>query len=150
MFHSCLISSKFIYTISFPIRSCLYDNKPPFAQMCCNSCLFLCAEVLEGPHTEKLHLSSPLPLSHQLQKWAKRALHNRVIPQESANPALVIMKSFYFFFFCKRGRCWAAALWICSSHRTGRNWRTANCPDPGCSFITFDHESRLVDFTPAW
>lgn len=98
MFHSCLISSKFIYTISFPILSCLYDNKPPFAQMCCNSCLFLCAELLEGPHTEKLHLSSPLPLSHQLQKRAKRALHNRVIPQESANPALIIMKSFFFFF----------------------------------------------------
>lgn len=102
MFHSCLISSKFIYTISFPILSCLYDNKPPFAQMCCNSCLFLCAELLEGPHTEKLHLSSPLPLSHQLQKRAKRALHNRVIPQESANPALIIMKSFFFFFLKRK------------------------------------------------
>lgn len=31
-----------------------------------------------------------------------------------------------------------------------QNWHAVNWPYPGCSFITFNHKSRLADFTPVW
>lgn len=126
-------------TVNAPLCSFLHDNQSSNAQRSCAShtwCL-LCVKLLVRPHTEKLHLSSPLPLSHQLQKWVKQSLHNN-----SASPSLAVMKSFFFFKWKMLSCCFEDA----QLTQDKQNWHAENRPNAGCSFISFDHKSRLMDF----
>lgn len=128
------------------VCSFLHDNPSPYAQMCCGShawCL-LCVKLLERPHTEKPHLSSPLPLSHHLYIEGKQSLYNN----NSAGPGL---RSNEIFLRRKMLSCCSEDVQLAQDkqnrHRTGTQQTGMS---PGCSSGMFDHKSRLMDFTPVW
>ena len=133
----------------YPIQSLAVCVINRYLQMCCGtySWLYLCAELLKGPHTETV--KSTILAPHFRWATSCRNEWGRLSSQWSYSTRFCQSRPDSNEIFLKRRMlsCCSVDMQLTWDRQ---NWHTVNWPDPGCSFITFGHKIRLVDFTPVW